>query len=223
MADINEEYNRLGRHIEGQFRLIVQIFTVSIVASVALLGYVLKVLSEATDFSGIEPFLALTPLVIVLPCAVLIDYLRREIFKWSMYIKVYLNDGKNWRYESELTRYRQQFPEEESWDAIGITYASILLLCSLLFWWGIDMASMSIYWLLVLLIPAVLFYCWWIRYYGIPKHCSDRYETRWSQIKAINAAPKQSRPTLVSAGVLGIFSFGIFIYLLIRRLTRKQK
>ena len=184
MDKVNEEYNRLVRHIEGQFRLIAQIFTVSVVASVALFGYTMHVLFGITQSSSqFEPFMMLIPLAIVFPCALLVFALRREIFKWSGYIKIYLNDGKSWRYETELGKYKQRFPEEESFDAIAITYFSLTGLCSILCWLGIKQASMSVFLELVPLIPMGLLFWWWIYYRDIPKHYSEKCEERWGQIK----------------------------------------
>ena len=96
-----DDYSSLRKQINGQFNLITQIFIASVIASGALLGYIIKVIAdqslitnsvkEAGTFPSdfmIAPFLMLSPLIIVLPCAYLISTLRKEIFQWALYIKV---------------------------------------------------------------------------------------------------------------------------------------
>jgi hypothetical protein len=230
MPDVKEEYNRLGRHIEGQFRLIIQIFTASLVASLGVLGYIGSVIYGFQPTSNktvyIEPFLAFAPLIIVFSCGLLIGYLRMEIFKWGAYIKVFLNDGKNWRYESELDKYRSKFHEEESLDGIAILYCFVLVLCFFVYWFGLNKSSMQLeHWLPISLIPTVLFAWWWIWYSSIPRRWSKRYEDRWRQIRNSDtensSGQGNSKKIGNRYGLLFLVPVGIFILLLFKKLGRR--
>ena len=114
-----EEYRALRQHIQGQFTLIFQVFTVSIVAAIALLGYalnnILGILAKAQDVSnlGLYLFFPLLPLIVIIPFALLIKALRKEIFKWGAYVEVYLEDGKDWKYETELNKYMVESDKRE--------------------------------------------------------------------------------------------------------------
>jgi len=230
MPDVKEEYYRLGRHIEGQFRLIIQIFTASLAASLGVLGYICSVIygfqPKLNETFNIEPFLAFAPLIIVFSCGLLIGYLRMEIFKWSAYIKVFLNDGRNWRYESELDKYRSKFREEESLDGIAILYCFVVVLCVLLYWFGLQKSSMSVTsWLPISLIPAVLLVWWWVWYSSIPRKWSKKYEDRWSGIRnsdTENSNRKGNSNKIGNRyGLLFLVPIGISILLLIKKLGRR--
>ena len=96
------EYERLGRHIESQFRLITQVFTASLIASLTLFAYIVAAFSGKPD-TGWAPnaahVLALVlPAVVVLGCAFLVSSLRRELFKWAAYISVYRKEIAMGRY-----------------------------------------------------------------------------------------------------------------------------
>ena len=174
---------RLGRHIEGQFRLIAHVFTASLIVSVSLLSYGLKALSGSTSVPGPGPFLLLAPLVIAVPCAYLIRSLREEIFKWATYIRVYLEDNVEWQYETELTKYRGRFPESESLSPIAATYWCLFGLCSVCFGWALHEDSMALCWLLLLLVPFGLLLYWQMRYQDIPHGYSATCEKNWSEIR----------------------------------------
>lgn len=176
-----------SRHIEGQFRLIVQVFTASLVVSAPLLGYGLRVLSEtdsaANTVSHFLPFLVLTPLAILIPSAYLIAFLRKEIFKWGSYIRVYLEDGKELKYETELAKYRDKFPESESFNAIAFTYLAFAVICAVAFGYGLHASSMSSLWLFVLVVPLCFVLHWYPSYRSIPSQCSREYDSRWASVK----------------------------------------
>ena len=134
-----DDYQWLRKHIQSQFNLITQIFIASVVASGALLGYIIRIMADgnfipqvikqmqatASDFS-IAPFLLITPIVIVLPCAYLISTLRKEIFQWGMYIKVFLEKDKNGGWETNISKFRERFQISESFDPIALTYGGIV-------------------------------------------------------------------------------------------------
>jgi len=180
MSGTGEEYVRLARHIETQFKLITQVFTTSIVASVALLGYSVKGLLGAAGVSKLEPFLLLTPLLIVVTSAWWISSLRREIFKWAMYIMLYLEDGSERRYETELAKYRDRFSERESLTQIVLPYWGLFAICSLCFGQALTEASMNLLWLLLLVPLGVLLVCWHRDFKYIPEKSRKEYEGRWT-------------------------------------------
>lgn len=189
MGQSTEEYTWLRQHIYGQFRLVAQVFTASIIAVGALLGYIISNLygaNLAASSSGlsITPFLSLAPLAIAIPCAYFVGALRKEIFKWGMYIEVYLEGKNNWRYETELAKYRIMFPERESFNPIAITYWVFAVVCGLLFWWSLTQANMSYFWLLFLTIPFIVLGVWYIDYKDIPYRYSEQYRKNWIEVKA---------------------------------------
>lgn len=196
MNKSSEEYNKLARQVEGQFRLIVQVFTVSIVAAVALLGYVLKLLAAGEVDSDFTVFLPLAPLAITTPCAYLIRELRKEIFKWGAYVQVYLEDGEDWRYETELTKYmrRHSDVEKESFNPIGIAYWVLFGVCGgvSIGWgiWRVYEASMMLRAVILLLaVVAIvvgvlwLYKRWWVDYKDIPMQYREEYVRRWTEVK----------------------------------------
>lgn len=194
MGEGRDEYHWLRRHIHGQFTLVIQVFTVSVVAAVALIGYVFTSLTRAEVISSAVPFLFLTPLAITIPCAYLISSLRREIFKWGMYIKVYLEDGKDLKYETELDKYRKKFPERESFNLVAITYWVLLLfVCSPLFGYALYKAEMPFLWLIVLIVPLGFLLHWYMSYKDIPYRCSVEYNRGWEQIKGMNDVNHQAQ------------------------------
>lgn len=201
MTRISDEYNRLGRHIERQFSLITQVFTISVIVSVALLGYVLRVLSEPATSSEFEPFLLLAPLAIVIPCAYLISSLRKEVFKWGMYIKVYLEDGTNWKYETELEKSRDRFPFRESFDHVATTYWALLIICGSLFGYTIYQVGMCFLWLLILAIPVVAVLDWHLGYTGIPRRYGEEYNRMWKEIREMGNAEHQVQQDSKSRGM----------------------
>jgi ABC-type multidrug transport system fused ATPase/permease subunit len=183
MSGSRDEYHWLRRHMHGQFTLVIQVFTTSVVAAVALAGYVFTVLIRADVTSSTTPFLFLTPLAISIPCAYLIGSLRKEIFKWGMYIKVYLEDGNDLKYETELDKYRKRFPERESFNPIAITYWALLLICSLLFGYALHQVGVSLLWLIILVIPLIFLLHWYRDYKDIPYRCSEEYNVKWEEIR----------------------------------------
>ena len=204
MSKTLDDYNWLRSHIHGQFTIITQVFIASVIAAGALLGYVVKVVADSSlasktltdgasttgDFS-IIPFLLLTQLVIVLPCAYVIGALRKEIFHWAMYIKVYIED-KTGGWETELHKYRNKFREKETFNYFAITYLGFFIICSLLFWWGLSLTGMCLIYLLVLLLPLVPFLFWFFGYWDIPHKYSGEYEQRWAEIKETEDIAKRN-------------------------------
>jgi len=190
-----DDYNWLRRHIHGQFNLITQIFIASVIASGALLGYIIKIMVDGSIAKSIEqmqatpndfniaPFLLLTPIIIVLPSAYLISTLRKEIFLWGMYIKVFLENEKVGGWETHVSKFREKFNTEESFNPISITYISFILVCFLLFMYVFVLTKMSLWWILVPLVPIVLFFLWFMDYRTIPSRCSKEFEKKWRIIK----------------------------------------
>jgi len=180
-----EEYKALRRQIEAHFRLIVQVFTASIISTVALFGYFFQLLARSDgSVSHLMPFLLLAPLAISIPCAYFIGSLRREIFKFGTYVQIYLEDRKGWRYETELCKYREHHKEEESLYTITFTYWALFLMCAISFWWGLNVTSVPLWWLFLLGIPGFLMIRWHRQYKAIPTRDRKIIEERWRAIKS---------------------------------------
>lgn len=187
MSNSTGDYTWLRKHIYGQFRLIAQVFTASVIAVGALLGYIINSVFTSdivlcSEFS-ITPFIFLAPLAVAIPCAYFIGELRKEIFKWGTYVEVYLEDREKLNYETELGKYRVMFPESESLNPIAITYWVFAILCGLLFWHSLYLAGMCYLWLLILFVPFVFLGVWFKGYKDIPYKYSKRYRENWTRVK----------------------------------------
>ena len=197
-----DDYSSLRKQINGQFNLITQIFIASVIASGALLGYIIKLIADQsiithsineTATSPITPFLMLIPLIIVLPSAYLISTLRKEIFQWAMYIKVFI-EKDNEGYETHIYRFREKYSFTESLSPIAVSYFAFIVVCIVLFSYMFVQSEMYFYglnllWLIVPVIFLVLFVLWYFDYKDIPLKCSKEYEKKWRIIKGENTNP----------------------------------
>ena len=201
-----DDYSSLRKQINGQFNLIAQIFTASVIASGALLGYIIKLLAgqslmvnsieeigTSTNGFMITPFLMLTPLIIALPCAYLISTLRKEIFHWATYIKVFIEKDDE-GYETRIYRFREKYHPTESFLPIALTYLAFVVVCIGLFCYMFIQSKMylcllNLLWLIVPFICLGLFLFWYCDYRDIPLKCSKEYEEKWRSIKEENTNP----------------------------------
>ena len=200
-----EEYRAIRQHIHGQFTLIFQVFTVSIVAAIALLGYalnnILGAFAKAQDVSslGVYLFFPLIPLAVIVPFAFLIKSLRKEIFKWRAYVEVYLEDGKDWKYETELDKYMTKYRERESFNPIAISYFVLSGLCFAfsvgLYLYKFQLSFPNLFYLMAILVFAViigwLHKKWWDDYKDIPIEARKGYILRWKETKNDNSESAQ--------------------------------
>jgi hypothetical protein len=193
-----EEYRAIRQHIQGQFTLIFQVFTASIVAAIALLGYalnnILGTFTNSQDISNLGLFLLfpLIPLAVIVPFAFLIKSLRKEIFKWGAYVEVYLEDGKDRKYETELSKYMTKYRERESFNPIALSYFVLSGLCFffsivLYFLYKFPLSFPNLFWLILIIIFAIFlgwFYKkWWDDYKDIPIRSRQEYILRWENTK----------------------------------------
>lgn len=190
-----DDHGSLRKQIFGQFNLITQIFIASIIASGALLGYIIKVVADKSiivnsigvtgtspsDFV-IIPFLMVAPLIIIMPCAYLISTLRKEIFLWAMYIKVFI-EKDNEGYETNIYRFREKYNFTESFSPIAVSYFVFVFICDLLFLYVFEQTEMSIWWLMVPVLFLILALVWYYDYRDIPLRCSREYEEKWRIIR----------------------------------------
>lgn len=181
-----DEYRALRGQIEGQFKLIIQIFVVSIVASVALFGYVFQAIAQsAITSSWMTPFFFLTPMAIIIPCAYLLASLRREIFQWAAYLQVFHESEQGPRYETILNMYRDKYKPQESLTPIVWTYWALFIVCCSAYGWELSEISSSLWYLCILLIPFVMLFTWHRGYTRIPKRYREETWRRWTEIKKI--------------------------------------
>ena len=93
-----EEYKSLRSSIDMHLKLIPEILAFMVAATSALLGY---------GFSTKNAFVFLTPLLVILPCAYLIQSQMNEVLRKGAYImKQYEQEDQLW--ESTLYKYRQE-------------------------------------------------------------------------------------------------------------------
>lgn len=184
MSEKAIDHERLGRHIEQQFRLITQIFTTSLVAAVAVLGYGLSYIGRPLDISPIGLVILLAPLVMVLPSGYLILGLRREIFQWGAFIRVYIDPGADLKYETKVAKYRRCFKKDNSLDSIAFTYWGLCATCFGLYIWQLSAIAVSMLWCLVMLPFAGGFVHWGLRYMRLPARADQEYEAKWNWVRS---------------------------------------
>lgn len=129
-----EEHKYRNEQIMNHQRLIFQIFTFSVIAAVAILGWGLQNFPKSgTEASGLAPFLVLAPMAIILPCAFIISAIREEVFGWAAYIIVFHKS----EYETALDKMRDKVGRfRESYTSIGWTYWVFFAICGGLIYVG---------------------------------------------------------------------------------------
>ena len=125
-----EEYKSLRSSIDMHLKLIPEILAFMVAATSALLGY---------GFSTKNAFVFLTPLLVILPCAYLIQSQMKEVLRKGAYImKQYEQEDQLW--ESTLYKYRQtrekgkkSFLGKAAGDSLAIIFIidSLSFLCFL--------------------------------------------------------------------------------------------
>ena len=122
----------------------------------------------------------------------MIKALRKEIFKWGAYVEVYLEDGKDWKYDTEIDKYRTKYREEESYNAIPIAYFVLSVVCfalsvSLYFLYKFPHSFPNLLYLVAILAFAIvtgwLYKRWWDSYKDIPVETRKEYILRWQETK----------------------------------------
>jgi hypothetical protein len=127
-----EEYKSLRQQIDNQSKLMIQVFSFSIISSFAFLGYFLQLLN-GTRFSFLILHLLFAPSFIIVPCAYLIKDMRDEIYKWGTYIQVFIENENSSLYEGALGRIRERYRTSESFNTMFLTFWSFTLACVCLY------------------------------------------------------------------------------------------
>ncbi|MCI5178960.1 MAG: hypothetical protein D3911_06515 [Candidatus Electrothrix sp. AW3_4] len=127
-----EEYKSLRQQIDSQSKLMIQVFTFSIISSSALLGYFFNLFNN-TGLSILTLQLLFGPSLILVPCAYLIKDMRDEIYRWGTYLYVYFEDGSSSHYESALSLMRERYGSSESFNPIFLTFWSFTFICIFLY------------------------------------------------------------------------------------------
>ena len=175
------EHRVLMSHIESQFRLIIQVFIASLIVSLGLLGYALQIAVS-------DPYVFLSPILIFMPCSYLLISLREEIFRWGTYIIVFIEDGKDLRYETALAKFREKYRLPESLTPIYWSYWLLLTISVFLFalhsWRaGPPCLQYWIGWGLVILATGLILYLLHRRYSQIPEKKTKEFRDMWESIK----------------------------------------
>ena len=133
-----EEYRYIQNAILNHQRLIFQIFTFSVIASVAVLGWGLQSLNRGIETPAFTPFLLLIPMAIILPSAFIINGMRQDILRWGAYIMLE-HEGASPGYETLLDRIRDgQGRFAESYTPLIWTYWALSGVCNGVFIWSIS-------------------------------------------------------------------------------------
>jgi len=182
-----EERKYLNEQIMNHQRLLVQIFTFSIIAGVAILGWGLQsFLASGEDPSWTSVFLVLAPMAIVIPCAYIIKGIREDIFRWGAYIIVFHEGEGTLGYENLLDKLRDKARKvKESYSTICVAYWVLFLICACLFIYGI-LSSGTIHdgWAMLALVPFGFLIYWTIRFVDIPSKTSRKqYREDWLKAK----------------------------------------
>lgn len=178
-----EERKYLNEQIMNHQRLLVQIFTFSIIAGVAILGWGLQSFpSSGEDTSWTSLFLLLAPVGIVIPCAYMIKGIREEMFRWGAYIILFHEGEGTLGYENLVDKLRDTPRKlKESYSAIWVAYAVLCLTCAILFVVGIWRSGTVQYgWSAVALVPLAFLIHWCKRFCNIPSESSRKqYKDDW--------------------------------------------
>ena len=179
-----EERKYLNEQIMTHQRLIFQIFTFSIIAAVAILGWGLQNFPKSgTEASGLALFLVLAPMAVILPCAFIISAIRKEIFGWAAYIIVFHKS----EYETALDKMRDKAGRfRESYTSIVWTYWSFFVICIGLFMWGIWNSPMNNSLCALGVIPFVILLLWHLEFSNIPSSRNrERLKNEWREAKRL--------------------------------------
>lgn len=181
-----EEYKYLNQQIMNHQRLIIQVFTFSVIASVALLGYALQsVLKSDDSVSTLMPYIVLAPSAIIVPCAFLITSVRREIQKWGAYIMVFHEnkDGAYW--ETRLRKFAEiNRTAPEPFSYLFVTYAILQFVIMIAYIWSVAHTSMNLSWMLLALLPFTFLSISASQYGEInTKKASKLYIGEWEKVK----------------------------------------
>jgi hypothetical protein len=182
-----EERKYLNEQIMNHQRLLVQIFTFSIIAGVAILGWGLQSFpASGEDTSSTSLFLLLAPIGIVIPCAYMIKGIREEIFRWGAYIILFHEREGTLAYENLLDKLRDILRDKrhkfrESYSAIWVAYVVLCLICAILFVVGIWRSGTIHYgWSAVALVPLGFLIHWCKGFRNIPSESSRKqYKDDW--------------------------------------------
>jgi len=164
------EYRALREEILHNDRLIIEVFTFSIISSGALIGYSTSLFSS-TDSSSFQyaPFIALIPLIIIIPCTYLLTSLRLQIIRLGSYIRAYIEtklDDLN--YEGAVAKLAKSEKGSAlmklSMTPISLTYIAIFLLCWIIFFaiypinFGEILEAYMLIPIVILIISAIFFF-----------------------------------------------------------------
>jgi len=182
-----EEYKYLNQQIMNHQRLLFQIFTFSVIAAVAILGWGLQSFPKSgTEASGLTVFLLLVPMAIVVPCAFVISGIREDIFRWGAYIILFHESDGGLGYETLLDKIRDKAGRfKESYTPLFWTYLAFLSICSGLFIRGIWISPMLPNGLSALVaIPIGLLIRWAIKFINIPSQSNrEKLKNEWLEAK----------------------------------------
>ena len=195
MEQKSDERKYLHEQIITHQRLMFQIFTFSIIAAAAILGWGLQTLAASvTVATRVNPFLLLVPMAIIIPCAFIIGGMRADIFRWGTYIIVFHGSDEGAQYEPLLDKIRDRSsPLKESYTPIVPTYWAFLCICARLFVPAISDSPTHCNDLSALItVPLVPLIFWTITFIKIPsKRNRDRLKKEWRKAKEALAEEKR--------------------------------
>ena len=183
-----EERKYLNSQIMNHQRLLFQIFTFSVIAAVAILGWGIEALSKnGTGRSELAPFIFLTPMAIIIPCAFIISAIRDEIFGWAAYIFVFHEGDQHPGYETALDKMRDQHGGfRESYTSIIGVYSIFILICCILFIIAILISPICSYYSTLVVFPIGLHIWWCIKFLNIPKKNNrEKLKKDWLEAKEL--------------------------------------
>ena len=181
-----EEYKYLNEQIMNHQRLLFQIFTFSVIAAVAILGWGMQSFPKTgTEASGLTPFLPLAPMAIILPCAFIISGIREEVFGWGAYIIVFHESDTGLGYETVLDKTRDKAGRfRESYASVTYTYWALLSISSGLFVYAINNSPMHNGLCALVAIPIGILVYWTTKFCNIPSRSNrEKLKNKWREAK----------------------------------------
>ncbi len=180
-----EEYKYLNRQILNHQGLVIQVFTFSIIASVAILGLALNNYF-GEDKSKYALLVAFVPMAIIIPCAFFLASTRADIFRLGAFIRVIHESGQDPGYETLLEKKREGTgyikSMREAFSYVMVTYWLIFIVCLVFFVWGLS--SLQLWYLIFVVVLAFIMLVSASReFFSIPTDKRRKqFEKEWKEV-----------------------------------------
>lgn len=199
------EFVQLHEHIRQQDNAMIQILTVLLVASTAILSaagaYVFEGLANDRRIQVPVGYLFLTPVAILLPGLAMLRSHRKGIYRMGTYIKVFLEappHGAQWHHA--LVEFRR-VDKDESLDFVPLTIWTLTGLSIFLFWMTLVISDAPVVnWFMAA--PVLLFVYFGHRDFANAKR-AEELEAIWEKVRTRLVPPAASSEQPIPAQPAG--------------------